>query len=58
MVIAPTIDKYINPCGAVVVEEEELLLKLINRHQERESKVRVMSVCKRIERNRELQGHQ
>jgi hypothetical protein len=41
MVVAPTIDKCINPCAAVVVEEEK--------QNERSENV---SVCKRVERKR------
>jgi hypothetical protein len=32
MVVAPTIDKYINPCAAVVVEEKEPPYLPIYRH--------------------------
>ena len=59
MVVAPTIDKCINPCAAVVVEEKELPLLPINRHQEREQNERDYEKCRETKREREgLQGQQ
>jgi hypothetical protein len=61
MVVAPTIDKMVQPCAATIIEEElELVAPFlpINRHQERKQRERVVSVCKRVERKKELQWQQ
>ena len=56
MVVAPTIDKYINPCAATFFEDElELMAPFlpINRHQEREQNVRDCEKCRETKRESE-----